>query len=202
MRARSFDRAVAAAAVALAAVPLHAAEEGGGGAALMTPKWGTVFWTTLTFLIVVFILGRWAWPPLVGALDERARGIRDSLEQARREREEAQRMLDEQRALMTEARRERAEAVAAGRREAEAVRARLLAEAEGQREQIVRQASSEIDAKLQQAKGELRALTADLAIRAAEKLLSKNLDDATQRRLVEEHLAEVERSAGGSRPRA
>lgn len=196
MRARC---SLLAAAAMLGGLPRVAVAEEGGGSALMTPEWGTIFWTTLTFLIVVFILGRWAWPPLMGAVDARARSIGDSLEQARREREEAQKLIEEQRALMAEARRERAEAVAQGRRDAEAVKAELLLEASRQREQMIQKAQSQIEASLQQAKGQLRSLTADLAIRAAEKLLSKNLDDPTQRKLVEDHLAELERSAGRTR---
>ena len=69
-------------------LPAMASGEGGGGAALLQPKYGTIFWTALTFLVMLFILGRYAWGPLLGVLDERSKTIQDSLDHAAREREE------------------------------------------------------------------------------------------------------------------
>lgn len=173
-----------------------AASEGGGlGEQLIRPQIGTFVWTLLTFIIMLVILGRYAWKPLLGALAAREASIQGSLEQARREREEAASLLEQQRELVTQARRERAEALALGRRDAEKLKAELLEEAGRQREQLLRQAEGQIEASMRQARNELRGIVADLAIGAAEKLLARNLDDAAQRRLVEEHLADLERTS-------
>lgn len=184
-----------------AAAPAVAAGEGGGS--IVEPTLGTLFWTLVTFLLLAVVLGRFAWKPLIRALDDRQRAIEGSLAEARREREEAGRLLEQQRALVAQAHRERAEAVVRGEKDAERLKAEILEEARRQREQLLRQTEEQVRAGIEQAKASLRATTADLAIRVAEKLLLKNLDEATHRRLVEEYLADLERSSveTGARPR-
>jgi F-type H+-transporting ATPase subunit b len=185
---------------ALAALPLVAAE-GGGGASLIEPQLGTIFWTTITFLVLAFLLGRYAWKPLLGALQERETSIRDTLDQAKSDREEAEKLLAQHRELLDQARRERAEAVASGQRDAEKLKAEILDQARQQREQLLAQTESQIQAGMRQARDELRGVAVDLAIQAAEKLLTKELDEPTQRKLVEDYLVDLERSEGsGSRP--
>lgn len=171
---------------------------GGGGSALITPQFGLIFWTVITFLALLYVLSRYAWGPIVKAMNAREAGIKGDLDNARKEREEAQRLLEDQRALLNQARKERADAVEEGRRDAERLKADILEDARKQREQLVQQAQVQIDAGLRQARSELKGEAADLAIRAAGKLLGKNLDDATQRRLVEDYLAELERLGSGS----
>jgi F-type H+-transporting ATPase subunit b len=180
----------------VAATPgLHAAE-GDGGSALINPNLGTIFWTVVTFVIFAFILSRVAWKPLIGALDARETSIRDNLDTAKREREEAQGVLAEHKRLVAGAHRERAAAVAAGQEEAERLKAEILDAARQQREKLLAQTDAQVQAGLRQAKAELRSVAVDLAIQAAGKLLEKNLDEATQRQLVERHLADLERSGG------
>ena len=195
-----------AAALALAVSPALAAEggeaagAGGGGNALITPHIGLIFWTLVTFLALLWGLSRFAWGPIIAAMTAREEGIRGDLSRARTEREEAQRLLEEQRALLVQARKERAEAVEAGRQDAERLKAGILDDARKQREQLVKQADTQIQAGLRQAKAELKGTAVDLAIQAAAKLLGKNLDDQTQRRLVEDYIADLERLGTGGRP--
>ena len=176
------------------------AAEGGGGSALIDPHFGTAFWTLVTFLLMVFLLGRYAWKPLLGALETREKSIRDSIEQAGRDRDEARGLLDEHRKLVEQARRERAEALGVGQREAEKLKADILDEARRQREHLLEQTETQIRSELRAARAELRTVAADLAIRAAEKLLTRNLDDATQRRLVETYLEDLEKGEGTASP--
>lgn len=180
------------------AVPVVAAEGGGLGQRLITPEFGTIFWTLVTFLVLVLLLRRVAWKPLLGAIEERERGIRESLEQARRDREEAASLLGQHRELLAQARRERVEALAAGQRDAERLKAEILEEAKRQREQLLRQTDVQVEARLRQARAELRTIAADLAIQAAGKLLARNLDEPTQRKLVEDYLADLEQMPAGS----
>ena len=198
LRARAHVPGVIVAGLGLAAPAL--ASEGGGGSSLIEPQIGTIFWTLVTFLALVVLLGRFAWKPLVGALEARERAIREDLEAAAQRRDEAQTLVLEQRELLTAARRERAEAVDAGKRDAERVKQELLDEARRQREQVLRETEAQVEAGMRKARAELRGTAVDLAILAAEKLLSKNLDEATHRRLVEDHLAELERGGPGARP--
>lgn len=189
-----------AAVVAVAVGPAAAAE--GGGSALISPNPGTLIWTIVTFAVFAFVLGRFAWKPMLAALNERERTIRDSMEQAKRDRLEAERILGEHRELLDQARRERAEAVAAGQRDAEKLKEEILGEARAERERMLEQTKEQVEAGMRQARAELRRVATDLAIRAAEKLITRNLDDATQRKLIEEHLADLERGGGTAPPSA
>jgi F-type H+-transporting ATPase subunit b len=175
-----------------------AASEGGGGASLIEPQLGTIFWTTITFLVLVVLLGRFAWKPLLGALEQREKSIQATIDGARTDREQAEALLRQQRELLEQARRERSEALSAGQRDAEKLKAEILAEARGQREQLLKQTEAQVQAGMRQARAELRELAADLAIQAAGKLLERNLDAATQKRLVEDYLRDLERSGPGS----
>jgi len=196
-------RLMARSALVLAwAAPLYASEgaEGGGGgaSALITPQIGLMFWTLLTFVILLLLLRRYAWGPILTAMNAREEGIKNDLDNARKEREDAQRILEDHRGLLNDARRERAEAVEAGRRDAERLKAEILEEARKQRENLMKQAEAQIEAGLRQARVALRGEAADLAIRAAGKLMGRNLDDATQRRLVDDYLADLERLGSSS----
>jgi F-type H+-transporting ATPase subunit b len=196
-------RRIASLALVLAwAAPLYASEgaEGGGqgASALITPEIGLMFWTLVTFLILLALLGKFAWGPIVKAMNAREEGIKGDLDKARQEREEAQRLLEDHRGLLNLARKERAEAVEAGRRDAERLKAEILEEARKQRELLMKQAESQIEAGLRQARASLKGEAADLAIRAAGKLMGRNLDDATQRKLVDEYLTDLERLGSGS----
>jgi len=184
------------------AAPLCASEgaEGGGAgaSALITPEIGLMFWTLVTFLILLGLLKKFAWGPILGAMNAREDGIKNDLDNARKEREEAQRLLEDHRGLLNQARKERAEAVEAGRRDAERLKTEILEEARKQREQLLKQAEVQIDAGLRQARAALKGEAADLAIQAAGKLMGRNLDDATQRRLVEDYLTDLERLGSSS----
>ena len=199
MAGRLLARSVLVLAWAAPVCASEGAEAGSkGGSALITPEIGLIFWTLVTFLTLLFVLSRFAWGPIIKAMNAREDGIKSEIDNARREREDAQRLLDDHRGLLDQARRERAEAVEAGRRDAERLKAEILDEARKQREQLMKQAETQIAAGLRQARADLKGEAADLAIQVAGKLMGKNLDDATQRRLVENYLADLERLGSSS----
>lgn len=174
-----------------------AAASGGGeggpeGMSLVTPQWGLIIWTTVTFVLLALLLSRVAWKPLLGAIEERERTIEESLDQARRDREEAASLLEEQRKLIASGHRERAEALERAQKEAERLKSEILDEARVQKDHILEQTREQVDASVAQARNDLRALAVDLAVQAAGKLLDRNVDDATQRKLVEDHLSDLE----------
>jgi F-type H+-transporting ATPase subunit b len=192
---------IAAVGIVLTAVGVPVlASEGGGGSALITPEVGTFFWTMITFVVLAILLGRFAWKPLLGALDERETSIRESIEQARKDREDAEGLLAEHRELLDQARRERAEAVAVGQRDGEKLKGEILEEARNQRARLLEQTEAQVQAGMRQARAELRTVAVDLAIQAAEKLITKNLDDQTQRQLIEDYLADLEKSEEAGPP--
>ena len=185
---------------AVATSPVLASAAEGGGNSLIEPQIGTIFWTVVTFVLMLVLLKRFAWRPLLGALTEREEAIGRSIDDARSDREEAQKALQEHKELVVAAHRERAAALAEGQRDAERVKGEILEEARKQREQLLEQTEAQVQAGMRQARAELRGVAADLAIQAAGKLLSRNLDDAANRRLVEEHLADLESSGESSVP--
>ena len=183
-------------AASLTALPTLAS--GGGGGSLVDPNPGTIFWTIVTFVFLLILLGRFAWKPLIGAIEAREKSIQDDLEQAASGRSEVESLVAEQKELLTSARRERAEAVEQGKRDAERMKTEILEEARQQREQVLKDTQAQVQAGLRKAQTDLRGTAVNLAILGAEKLLSVKLDDAAQRRLVEEHLADLEGRSSGS----
>lgn len=172
----------------VSAGPLLAEEVGGGGSSVFSINPGLMIWTWVIFLLVLFVLRKWAWGPILGTLEAREKRIQEALEGAAREREEAGQLLEQQRQLL-EGSRERAQQILAeGRKAAERLRSELLDEARAQKDQIVARAKDEIERERDQALEVLRRETVDLSIAAAGRVLQKNLDAEDNRRLVEEYL--------------
>jgi F-type H+-transporting ATPase subunit b len=124
-------------------------------------------------------------------LNEREQTIHQAIEQAKKERAEAERLLAEQRASLGQAHKEAAEFVKKNQQEIEALRVELTARARKEADDMVASARRQIDEEKSKAVAELRSYVADLAIQAAGKLLRANLDERAQRALVEEYLAQL-----------
>lgn len=171
------------------ATPLAAAQEEGGGLFAINP--GLMIWTWLVFIILLLVLRKWAWGPILGALDAREKRIQQTLDEASREREEARHLLEEQRQLLNESREQAQQVLADSRKAGERVRSELLEEARRQREQILEQARDEIHRERDQALETLRRETVDLSIAAARRVLGREVDSSENRRLVEEYLSGI-----------
>ncbi|KPK80215.1 MAG: hypothetical protein AMS25_09715 [Gemmatimonas sp. SM23_52] len=164
------------------------AEEGAGGGGLFSINPGLIIWTWVIFLLLLFVLRKWAWGPILGALEAREKRIQQALEGAAREREEAGRLLKQQRQLLDQSREQAQHILADSRKAAERLHWELLDEGRAQKEQIVARAKDEIERERDQAIETLRRETVDLSIAAAGRVLQKNLDAEDNRRLVEEYL--------------
>ncbi len=186
------------------ATPLLAQEEHGGGAGgggLFAINPGLIIWTWVIFLILLFVLRKWAWGPILGALETREKRIQDVLDGAAREREEAAQLLQEQRQLLEDSREQAQQIMAESRKASERLRAELLDEARKQKDQIVENARGDIERERDHALELLRREAVDLSISAAGRVLRREIDSAENRRLVEEYLASLssEREDDGSR---
>ncbi len=149
---------------------------------------GNMIWTTIVFLIVVYVLGRYAWRPLTTALNEREQQIRGALEQARAEREQAEKVLAQYRAQIDQARREATAIVEEGRRDAEETRRRLQATAQKEADETLARAKREIQLASDAAIKELYDRTAELAVQVASGVIRKTLSPEDHRGLVTESL--------------
>jgi F-type H+-transporting ATPase subunit b len=158
------------------------------GLKLITPEVGTIIWTVITFIILAALLGRFAWKPMLQILEQREAGIKDSLDQARRAREESEEILRKNQEILAGARRETAVILEQGKRESEGMRAELLAKARKEAQDLVEQGKRQIQHEQKQAIEQLRGQVAELAIRGAEHLISRSLDDAAHRELVADYV--------------
>lgn len=170
-------------------LPMHATPVLAAGIMELNP--GLTLWTAITFLVLIAVLAKFAFGPIVRMLDERERTIRDAIESAKKERGEAERMLAEQTAALTAAQREAAALAQQSRQEVEAMRADLTAKARQEAEELIAASRRQIQEEKAKALAELRGQVADLAIDAARRLIKSSLDEKSQRALVEEYLAQL-----------
>lgn len=169
-----------------------AAAEGGGGGLLSVES--TLLWATLViFVLFAFILGKFAWGPLLKIVDEREKSIRDQVDSAERAAAEARQLLQQHQELVKNAGRDRDELLAKTAKEAEAIRQDLLARARTESEQVVARAREQMQREKDQAVSELRLQVADIAVEAAARIVKSSLDEATQRRLVDEYVKSLPR---------
>ncbi len=195
--ARHLRRTLSAMALTLAwAGPLLAEEEGGGGG-LFAINPGLIVWTWVIFILLLLVLRKWAWGPILGALEARERRIQETLDNAAREREQAGRLLEEQRALLDAARDQAQQILADSRRASERLRTDMMEEARKQKDQIVASAREEIQHERDQALETLRREAVDLSIAAAGQVLQRSVDSDENRRLVEEYLEKLTAESGG-----
>ena len=152
---------------------------------------GLILWTILTFVIVLVILQRTAWKPLLTALKEREDSIRTSLHDAEEARHQAQKLLDENRKLLASAEEQSQRIIKEGRDMAERLKAEILEKANASSQQMVVQAREEIQREKESALTQLRSEVADLAITAAGKILDANLDPAKQRAIVDAAIRDI-----------
>ncbi|MBI1316449.1 F0F1 ATP synthase subunit B [bacterium] len=161
---------------------------------LVTPALGLVFWTTLVFLIVLFLLNRFAWKPILGAVKERERSIEDALQAANKAKAEMERISADNERILKEARIER-DAIL---KEAREIKDAMIKEAgdkareEGQK--MLAAAQMAIENQRMAAVTDLKNQVASLSIEIAEKLLRQELSDKDrQKALVDDLLKEINR---------
>ena len=152
---------------------------------------GLTLWTGITFIVLLFVLGKFAWGPIVKMLNDRERTIREAIDSAKKERAEAERLLGEQKAALARAQKDAAELARRNQQEVEALRQELTARARKEADELVATARHQIAEELSKARAELKAQVADLAIDAAAKHVKANLDEKSQRVLVEEYIAQL-----------
>jgi F-type H+-transporting ATPase subunit b len=166
----------------------HAAEE---GSPLLRFDPGVGIWAIIVFVLLLLILKKYAWGPILEALDAREATVRESLEQAAHIQAESARLAQEQARLLAEARAEANAVIQSARESGEALKKSLEQAAQDEKRRIVASASQEIEAQTRAAVAELRKTTAELSIGIAEKLIRQNLDDAKNRALVDQLIQEV-----------
>ena len=152
---------------------------------------GTFVVTILIFLVLFLVLTRTAWKPIMTGLQNREQAIRDSIEAAKKAKEDADRTTRELEAKMAEAQRQAALQLQQAKAGAQKVADSLRAQAETESAAIKDRALREIDAAKRQAVAEINAHGAELGTAVARKILQRNVTVDDQQRLVDESLAEM-----------
>ena len=156
---------------------------------------GLMIWTIVCFLVVLFVLKKFAFGPVQQMIDTRRERIQQAIAEADNARDEARKLLEEHRKLIGQAKSESEEILSEARRLADAQRDRVKQETEEDRQRRLEETHRQIDQATAQALGQIRDEVGKLSLLAAEKITRKSLDEKDQQRLIDEALAEIDFSA-------
>ena len=176
--------------LALAAIPLRAAEE-----APLSPFAGNVgnaIWTVVIFVIVVFILGKFAWGPVLSLLKQREDFIHKSLSEAKRDRDEAEARLRDYGAKLQTAQAEAVTIIEEARRDAERLRLELRDRAKTEADTVIKNAERQIELLTTRALQQLRQEAVDLSVTIASKILERNISKEDNEKLIADALRQIE----------
>src|SRR5438105_2004536 len=165
---------------------------------LLSLNAGLMFWTLVVFLVLLLVLGKLVFPKITAAVQAREKALEDAIESAKRDRDEAKKYLEEQRQLVDAARGDAQKIIGEGRSVGEKLRAEMLEQTRSQQQEMLERARREIDAERDRAIFEMRREAVDLAIAGASRVIEKNLDQQSNRDIVEKFLSSI--PTAGSKP--
>ena len=189
-----YIRMSAALAAAACMVPSVAfAEETSNGAEILIPKPAEFIPALVIFLIILALLCKFAWPPVMAMLEKREKTIEDSIKEAESTREQAAETRRQADSVIADARRQASDIVLAARSDAEKERARIVADAHAEAEDIISKAHDRADDELQRAYASATDSIAKVSVAVASKIVGEALadDPEKQRELIKKYLAEV-----------
>ncbi|HOD15790.1 MAG TPA: F0F1 ATP synthase subunit B [Spirochaetota bacterium] len=149
---------------------------------------GLLLWTVITFLVMMGILWKVAWRPIVDAMDARAEKVRFEIDNAERTRQEAEKLLAQHKAMMDNSRNEAAQIIAKGREEAERMKNEIVEKASAESRTIADRAKKEIELAKDKAIIDIKTEVVVLSTEIASKIINKNIKAEDQKALVEEAL--------------
>jgi F-type H+-transporting ATPase subunit b len=159
---------------------------------LVTPDVGLIFWTTLSFLILLFILGKFAWKPILNSVNERETSILNALEEAENARKEMENLTADNERILKEARAEREHMI----KEARDIKTKMISDAKEEAkttaDAMIVQAQQAIENEKKSAMADLKSQMASLSIEIAEKVVKEELsNNDKQLKLVEDMLEDA-----------
>ncbi len=167
---------------------------GDGGGTLLDVNPGLIFWTAITFIILVLVLKRVAWKPILTALDDREKEIADSLNKAEQAKKDAQKILEENQASLAKAEEESKKIIDESRGFADNLKNQMTRESKEQAQKIIEDASAEIERKKNAAFEELKNQIAEISIIAAEKIMKENIDAEKNKKIVDKYLTGISKN--------
>ena len=175
------------------ALPLSAQEHAAeGGLSPFAGNLGNAIWTLGIFLLVVLVLGKFAWGPVLALLQQREEFIHRSLADAKHDRDEADARLKEYTAKIQASRNEAAQIVEEARRDGERLREDLRTKARSEADRLIQSAERQIQLETSRALEQIRREAVDLSVMIASKIIQRNLSKEDNERLIDEALKQVE----------
>ncbi|MHB8840764.1 MAG: F0F1 ATP synthase subunit B [Candidatus Aquicultor sp.] len=153
-----------------------------------------IVYTAIAFFLLVVLLGKFGFGPIVQMLDARERKIRESIEQAEHARLEAERLLRDYEEKLAEARAEAQKFIAEGKQLGENLRQEIVNKADEEGKRMIAKADEQIQRDVEQAIKELRAEVGNISVELASKVIEAELDKNAHEQLIEKYLSEVGRS--------
>ena len=167
------------------------AESSSGKNPLTAVTPGLYIWTIITFLLLFYVLAKFAWKPLLGMLEERENLIKTSLNNAETARKELEKINLESEAIITKARTDAQSILYDGKAAAEKIKDDTVAKAKEEANKIKEEAKLQIKAEKDKAISDIKKEVVDLSISVAEKLINKNISEQDNSSLIEESLKEI-----------
>lgn len=181
----------AALALAVPALAFAEEEESAGGISAILPDLNEFIPMLVAFIIVLVVLAKFGWPIFENIIVKRETSIKEALEKSEEARIESERVLEEYREQLAQARQEATTIVAEAKRSGEAVRADIVAKAQAEADDIVVKARQAIETEKKAAIAELQASVADLTVAVTAKIVGEDFSDAEHRKLIERSIAEA-----------
>ena len=150
---------------------------------------GLMIWTIVCFLIALWVLKRYAFGPIQKLIDDRQQSIRNSIEAADEAREQAEKLLEDHRKLIGEARSQAEAILAEARRTRESMETRMREETEAERQRRLEETRKEIAAETARALEQIRSEVAELTVEATSRVVGRTLDEKRDQELIEEAIA-------------
>jgi len=158
---------------------------------LLSPDSGTIFWTMITFILLLLILKRYAWKPILKTLSDRENKIKVALYQAEQDQKDAEKLLAEQRELLEKAKKESIQIINDSIKSAEASRKELLEQTRAEADHLLERAKQEIELSKDAAIEDVKQYATDIAILAAQKVVGETLSKEQHLNLIDKYIKEL-----------
>lgn len=155
-----------------------------------------IIWLTVTFVVLLVLLRKFAYSPILDTMDKRSQRIQDALDQTEKLKSDADKMFAEYTKQLDNAKMEANGIIEQGKKIGEQLRQEMVEKAKEQSSNLIKQAEGEIESKKEEVLKELRQNVATLSVSIAEKVLKKSINEEEHQRLLEDSMAEVGRLSG------
>jgi F-type H+-transporting ATPase subunit b len=163
---------------------------------LLKPDTGLMFWTVVTFLLLVLVLTKTAWRPILEGLEKREKKIKSDLERAEQANRDAEALRQRYESQLADAQKNIQDLISRAKADGETAAARIVESAKEESSKIIARGRQELTLETERLKGELQSEVAGLSLAISERVLRKAVDEKMAREVVAESLQEL---AGGSR---